>query len=45
MRQMNGSVTKSFVAFSVIALLIVTGFVFSIAGEKANIAKAVFYVA
>ena len=41
---MNGSANKFFVAFSVLILLIVTGFVFSIAGEKANISKAIFYV-
>ena len=45
MKRMNGSITKSVAASAVIVLLIVTGSVFSLAAEKGETSKAVFYVA
>lgn len=45
MKQMNGSITKSVVASAIIFLCIVTGSVFSLAEEKADVSKVVFYVA
>jgi hypothetical protein len=45
MKQMNGPITKSLVAFAIIFLFIVTGSLFSFAEEKAGVSKVVFYVA
>jgi hypothetical protein len=45
MKEMNGSKTLSIVASVVIVLLIATGSAFSLAAEKGEASKAVFYVA
>jgi hypothetical protein len=45
MKQMNRSITKSVVASVIIVLLIVTGSVLSLAEEKTDVSKVVFYVA
>ena len=45
MKQMHGSITQTVVASAAIVLLILTGSVFSLAAEKGEVSKAVFYVA
>jgi hypothetical protein len=45
MKQMNGPITKSLVTSAMIFLLIATGSVFSLAEEKTDVSKVVFYVA
>jgi hypothetical protein len=45
MKPRKESLIKSLVTFTTISLFLITGSVFSLAEKKADISKAVFYVA